>query len=62
MQNTKTQFRGVTSYLKLGGRVVTCGHNLPPLVDIGLTDLPKPGWAMAHSAHPFHTIESNEFN
>ena len=24
------------------------GHNLPPLVVIGLTDFPKPGWAIAH--------------
>ena len=24
-------------------------HNLPPLVEIGLTDLPKPGGAMAHT-------------
>ena len=29
--------------------------NLPPLVDIGLTDLPKPGWAIAHSVHPSPT-------
>ena len=31
------------------------GHNLPPLADIGSTDLPKPGWAIAHSAHPSPT-------
>ena len=30
-------------------------HNLSPLVDIGLTDLPKPGWEIAHSAHPSST-------
>ena len=30
-------------------------HNLPPLIDIGLTDLPKPGWEIAHSAHPSST-------
>ena len=29
--------------------------NLPPLVDIVLTDLPKPGWAIAHLAHPSPT-------
>ena len=28
------------------------GHNLPPLVEIGLTDLPKSGGAMAPQAHP----------
>ena len=42
----------VGSYLKLGGQVVMCvcvggGQNLPPLVDIELTDLPKSGWAIA---------------
>ena len=25
---------------------------MPPLDEIGLTDLPKPGWAIAHSAQP----------
>ena len=28
------------------------GHNLPPLVEIGLTDLPKSGGAMAPPAPP----------
>ena len=27
-------------------------QNLSPLVEIGLTDLPKSGCAMAHPAHP----------
>ena len=31
------------------------GHNLPPLVEMGLTDLPKPGWEIAHPAHPSPT-------
>ena len=31
----------VGSYLKFGGQVVMWGHNLPPLVEIGLTDLQK---------------------
>ena len=31
------------------------GHNLPPLVQIGLTNLPKPEWAIAHPAHPSPT-------
>ena len=35
----------VGSYLKLVGPVVIWGrgHNLPPLVEIGLTDKPTPG-------------------
>ena len=38
----------VGSCLKLGGQVVMwVGHNLLPLVGIGLTDLPNPGWAIA---------------
>ena len=32
--------------------VVIRGHNLSPLVEIGLTDLPKSRCAMAHPAHP----------
>ena len=43
-------FSEVGSYLKLGGQVVMWRHNLPPLVEIGLTALPKPGWAIAHHA------------
>ena len=43
----------VGSYTKLGGQVVMWGHNLPPLVEIGLNDLPKPGWAIAHPSHPY---------
>ena len=36
----------------LDGQVVICGgHNLPPLDELGLTDLPKPGWAITHPAH-----------
>ena len=31
------------------------GHNLPPLVDIGLTDSQKTGWVIAHPAHPCPT-------
>ena len=27
------------------------GHNLPPLVGIGLTELPNSGWPRAHPAH-----------
>ena len=32
--------------------VIFDGHNLPPLVEIGLTDLPKSGGAMAPPAPP----------
>ena len=35
-----------------GVPVLFCGHNLPPLVEIGLTDLPKNGGAMAPPAPP----------
>ena len=48
--------RDVGSYLKVDGQVVICGgHNLPPLDELGLTDLPKPGWTMAHYVHPSPT-------
>ena len=42
------KFSDVGSYLKLGGQVEMWGHNLPNLDEIGLTDLPKLGWAIAH--------------
>ena len=45
------QSGGVGSYLKLGGQVVMWGHNLPPLVKIGFTDLPKP-WYPTHPSPP----------
>ena len=35
-----------------GVPVLFAGHNLPPLVEIGLTDLPKTGGAMAPLAPP----------
>ena len=35
-----------------GGHIVLGGDNVPPLVEIGLTDLPKSGCAMAYPAHP----------
>ena len=31
------------------------GHNLPPLIEIGLTDLPKSGGTMAPPAPPWTT-------
>ena len=48
-------FRDVGSYLKLDEQVVMWRHNLPPQVEIGLTDLLKPGWVITHPAHPSTT-------
>ena len=31
------------------------GHNLAPLVEIGLTEIPNSGWTKAHQAHPLTT-------
>ena len=47
--------RGVGSYLKLGGQVVMWGAQSVPSGKVGLTDLPKPGWEIAQSAHPSPT-------
>ena len=64
-RNLATHARGVRSYLNLGGQVILSGHNLPPLVKIGLTNLPIPGWAIAHPAHPsptpLHAPYKNDF-
>ena len=38
-----------------GGHVVLGGDNVPPLVEIGLTDLPKSGGARAPPAPPLAT-------
>jgi hypothetical protein len=38
------------------GPVSYGGHNLPPLVEIGLTDLPKSGGTMAR----FHNIKKKD--
>ena len=50
------------SYLNLGGGQIVMwgGHNLPHLIDRGLTDLPNPGWAIAHSVHPSLTLAFSE--
>ena len=47
--------KGVGSYLKLGGQAVMWGAQSAPLVEIELTDLPKPGCAITHFAHPSPT-------
>ena len=44
--------RAVGGSENLGVPVLFGGHNLPPLVEIGLTDLPKFGGAMAPPAPP----------
>ena len=38
-----------------GGHVILGGDNVPPLVEIGLTDLPKSGGARAPPAPPLAT-------
>ena len=45
-------FRAVVRSENPGVPVSFGGHNLSPLVEIGLTEQPKSGCAMAHSAHP----------
>ena len=57
-----TNKKAVKSYVRAVGRsenpgvpVVFSGHNLPPLVEIGLTDLPKSGGTMAPPAPPWMT-------
>ena len=45
-------FRAVGGSENSGVPVLYGGHNLPPLVEIGLTDLPKFGGAMAPPAPP----------
>ena len=47
-----TQHRAVGRSENPGVPVLFGGHNLPPLVEIGLTDLPKSGGAMAPPAPP----------
>ena len=53
-------YRHVSRSENLGGRVVLGGDNVPPLVKIGLTDLPKTGGAYAPPASPFDTCLSRE--
>ena len=45
-------FRAVGRSENLEVTVLLGGHNHPPLVQIGLTDLPKSGGAMAPPAPP----------
>ena len=48
-------FRAVARSENLGGHIVLGGDNVPPLVEIGLTDLPKSGGARAPPAPPLAT-------
>ena len=58
MKNSKMSIQRYTKFRAVGGSensgvpVLYGGHNLPPLVEIGLTDLPKFGGAMAPPAPP----------
>ena len=45
-------YRAVASSENPGGHVILGGENVPPLVEIGLTDLLKSGGAMAPPAPP----------
>ena len=49
------KFRAVARSENLGGHIVLGGDNVPPLVEIGLTDLPKSGGAQAPPAPPLAT-------
>ena len=44
--------RAVARSENLGGHIVLGGDNVPPLVEIGLTDLPKSGGARAPPRPP----------
>ena len=50
-----TKFRAVARSENLGWHVLLGGDNVPPLVVIGLTDLPKSGGARAPPAPPLAT-------
>ena len=54
------RYRSVGRSENLGVPVLFGGHNLPPWVKIGLTDLPKFGGAMAPLAPPGTTGTNEE--
>jgi hypothetical protein len=56
------QNRAVGGSENSGVPVLFVGHNLPPLVEIGLTDLPKFGGAMAPPAPPGTTGLQNNMH
>ena len=47
--------RAVARSENLGWHVLLCGDNVPPLVELGFTDLPKSGVARAPPAPPLAT-------
>ena len=49
-----TYYSDVESYLKMGGQLVMWWY-MPLVVGIVLEDLPNPGLAIAHPAHPSPT-------
>ena len=51
----KKTFRAVARSENPGGHIVLGGDNVPPLVEIGLTDLSKSGGAQAPPAPPLAT-------
>ena len=51
-------YRAVARSENPGGHIVLGGDNLPPLVEIGLSDLPKTGGARAPPAPPLATALS----
>ena len=57
LKGSKTShfYRAVARSENPGGHVVLGGDNVPPLVDIGLTDLSKTGGARAPPAPPLAT-------
>ena len=47
LMNVKPLLGAVARFENLGGHIVLGGNNVPPQVEIGLTDLPKSGGARA---------------
>ena len=52
LENIRENNRAVARSENPGGHVILGGDNVPPLVEIGLTDLPKSGGARARPAPP----------
>ena len=55
-------YRAVARSENPGGLVVMGGDNVPPLVEIRLTDLPKTGGALAFPAPLLATAQSFQFD
>ena len=61
VQESQLRFRAVGRSENPGVLVLFDGRNLPPLVEIGLTDLPKYGGAMSPLAPPGTTCLKMEW-